>query len=213
MKSLNSNHLVAVAASAVLLAYVGVAASLQQNQAEEVIDWHAILQSADAASVDYFLKIDGIDGESKDETHKGEIEVYSWSWGESNQGTHAGGGGGGAGKVSMQDFHFTMTTNKASPKLFQMCATGEHIKEAILTVRKQGLAGTESRPVEYLKIKLTDVMVTSYQVGGSNAGDIPTESISLNFAKIEFEYTPQNEDGTMAAPVKAGYDLKLNKKV
>ncbi len=101
-----------------------------------------------------------------------------------------------------------MAVNKASPKLFLMCATGEHIKEAILTVRK---SGTEA-PVEYLKVKLTDVVVSSYQTGGSG-GDVPMESFSLNFSKIEFEYKPQKPDGSLDAPIKAGYDLKLNKKV
>jgi type VI secretion system secreted protein Hcp len=210
MKTLNRLQLSAIAVASVLFAFVGVASSSMQptNQARE-LDWSSILQTADAAAVDYFLKIDGVEGESTDEKHRGEIEVLSWSWGASNAGLHSTGGGMGAGKVQMQDFHFTMSVNKATPKLFLMCATGEHIKEAILTVRK---AGTDA-PVEYLKIKLTDVLVSSYQTGGSGGGDVPMESFSLNFSKIEIEYTPQNADGTLAAPIKAGYDLKLNKKV
>jgi type VI secretion system secreted protein Hcp len=207
MKSLNRLQLSAIAAASVLLAYVGVASSMQPtNQANE-LDLSAILQTADAAAVDYFLKIDGVEGESTDDRHKGEIEILSFSWGESNMGTKVRGCGAGAGKVSMQDFHFTMAINKASPKLFLMCATGEHIKEATLMVRK---AGTEA-PVEYLKIKLSDVVVSSYQTGGS--GDVPMDSFSLNFSKIEFEYKPQKPDGSLDAPIKAGYDLKLNKKV
>lgn len=159
-------------------------------------------------AVDYFLKIDGIDGESTDDKHKGEIDVVSWSWGESNSGSHSGGGGGGAGKVAMQDFSFTMSMNKATPKLMLACATGQHIKNAILVCRK---AGTEQQ--EYLKITFTDLLVSSYQTGGSQGQEIPLDSISLNFAKIEFGYKPQKEDGTLDAEVKAGYDLKLNKKV
>src|SRR3989338_10520822 len=115
-----------------------------------------------AAAVDYFLKIDGIDGESTDPGHKGEIDVLSWSWGETNAGIRAG-GGGGAGKVNMQDFHFTMHSSKASPKLMLAVATGKHLPQAILTVRKAG----ESQ-LEYIKIKLSDVMVSSYQIGGSS---------------------------------------------
>ncbi len=68
-------------------------------------------------AVDYFLKIDGIPGESKDHKHKDEIDILSWSWGESQTGTMRTGGGGGAGKVNMQDFHFVMKVNKATPKL------------------------------------------------------------------------------------------------
>ena len=168
----------------------------------------ASIPVASAAASDYFLKLDGIDGESTDSGHRGEIDVESWSWGETNNmGTHSGGGGGGAGKVSMQDFHFTMKTSKASPKLMLATATGQHIKEATLTVRKAG-----EQQMEYIKIKLTDVMVTSYQIAGAT-DDIPTDQISLNFSKIEFEYTPQNPDGTAGSPVKAGYDVKANKKI
>jgi type VI secretion system secreted protein Hcp len=159
-------------------------------------------------AVDYFLKIDGIEGESTDDKHKNEIDVVSWSWGETNSGSHAGGGGGGSGKVSMNDFSFAMTMNKATPKLMLACATGQHIKNAILICRK---AGTEQQ--EYLKITFTDLLVSSYQTGGSQGQEVPIDSISLNFSKIEFGYKPQKEDGTLDAEVKAGYDLKLNKKV
>jgi len=161
------------------------------------------------AAVDYFLKIDGIKGESLDDKHKDEIQLESWSWGETNAGSHAAGGGGGAGKVVMQDFHFTMQINKATPELMLACATGKHIKEALLTCRK---AGTEQQ--EFLKIKFSDMLVSSYQTGGSGGGGVvPTEQISLNFSKIEYEYKPQKADGTLDGPVKAGYDLKANKKV
>ena len=161
------------------------------------------------AAVDYFLKIDGIEGESGDSKHKNEIDLESWSWGETNAGTHAGGGGGGAGKVSMQDFHFVMKINKASPKLVLACASGQHIKTATLVCRK---AGTEQQ--EFLTIKFSDILVSSYQTGGSAHGDIvPTDQISLNFAKIEFDYKPQKADGSLDSPVKAGWNLKENKKV
>lgn len=161
------------------------------------------------AAVDYFLKIDGIEGESQDHKHKNEIELESWSWGETNSGSHAHGGGGGAGKVSMQDFHFVTKVNKASPKLFLACANGQHIKEGTLTCRK---AGTDQQ--EFLKIKLSDIMVSSYQSGGSAHSDVvPTDQFSLNFAKIEMEYKPQKSDGSLDAPVKAGWNLKENKKV
>jgi type VI secretion system secreted protein Hcp len=160
------------------------------------------------AAVDYFLKIDGIEGESTDHKHKNEIEVESWSWGETNAGSHAGGGGGGAGKVVMQDFHFVMKMCKASPKLFLACATGQHIKKAELFCRK---AGGEQQ--DYLKVTFSDLLVSSYQTGGSSQSDvIPTDQLSLNFAKIEFEYKEQKADGSLGAPVKAGYDVKQNKK-
>ncbi|HEV8604624.1 MAG TPA: type VI secretion system tube protein Hcp [Tepidisphaeraceae bacterium] len=161
------------------------------------------------AAVDYFLKIDGIDGESPDAKHPNEIQIMSWSFGETQAGSHSGGGGGGAGKVVMQDFNFTMHTNKASPKLFLACANGEHIKSAKLTCRK---AGKEQQ--EFLLWTFSDLLVSSYQTGGSEGSSVlPVDSISLNFAKVEIGYKPQKADGTLDAENKAGYDLKKNQKV
>ena len=161
------------------------------------------------AAVDYFLKIDGVDGESEDAKHKGEIHIESFSWGATQTGAHAAGGGGGAGKVAMQDFHFVMKVNKASPKLMLACASGEHIKKAVLTCRK---AGKDQQ--EYMVVTFSDLLVSSYQTGGSGAGDpLPTEQIALNFAKVEMDYKTQKADGTLGPSTKAGWDLKKNTKV
>jgi len=157
---------------------------------------------------DMFLKIDGIEGESSDDKHKNEIEVESFSWGLTQTGTFAFGGGAGAGKAQFQDFHFVTNTSKASPKLFLTCAAGEHIKEATLTVRKSG-----ENPQDYLFIKMNDVLISSYQTGGSQGGGNPVDQVSLNFAKIEYSFKPQKPDGSLEAAIVAGWDLKLNKKV
>jgi type VI secretion system secreted protein Hcp len=158
-------------------------------------------------AVDYFLKVEGIPGESADSKHKNEIDVLSWSWGETQTGTFGVGGGGGAGKVNMQDFHFVMKISVASPKLAIACATGQHIKEATLYARK---AGGEQQ--EFFNIKFNDLLVSSFQTGGSAHGDeVPTEQISFNYAKVKFEYKPQDATGKLGSPVAAGYDLKANK--
>lgn len=159
-------------------------------------------------AVDYFLKIEGVDGESHDAKHKGEINLESFSWGASQTGSHAFGGGGGAGKVQMQDFHFVMKHNKASPKLMLACAEGEHLKKGVLTCRK---AGKDQQ--EFLKVTMSDLLVSSYQTSGSAHGDeIPTDQISLNFSKIEFEYKEQKADGSVSTAAKVGYDLKTMKR-
>ena len=161
------------------------------------------------AVVDYFLKIDGMEGESNDSKHKNEIQVESFSFGATQAGTFAHGSGGGAGKVSMQDFHFTQKVNKASPKLALACATGQHIKKAVLTARKAG--GTQQ---DFYVVTFTDLLVSSYQIGGSGHGDtVPIDQISLNFAKIEWKYQLQDDKGNVGNPVMAGYDLKQNKKL
>ena len=157
--------------------------------------------------VDYFLKIDGIEGESADKKHAKEIDLDAWSWGESQTGSGTPGGGGGAGKVSMQDFSFTMKFNKASPKLMLACATGKHIKTARLAVRKAGQGQQD-----YLTLTFTDVLVSSFQTGGSEAsGLLPLDHVSLRFAMIEVEYKAQKPDGTLAVAAQFKYDLKLNK--
>jgi len=161
------------------------------------------------AIVDYFLKLEGIDGESEDKTHSKEIHIESWSFGEQQSGTMAHGGGGGAGKVQMHDFHFVMKTNAASPKLFLACASGEHIKKAVLTCRK---AGKDQQ--EYLKWTFTELLVSSYQTGGSGSSDVlPLDQISLNFAQVEVAYKSQKADGTLAGELKSGWNLKQNAKV
>ena len=160
------------------------------------------------AQVDYFLKFDGIKGESADAKHKDEIDIEAWSWGETNAAGPAGGGGGGAGKVAMQDFHFVMRANKASPKLFLACASGQHVKSAVLTARK---AGKDQQ--EFLIVKMTDVLVSSYQSGGGEAVDVPTDQLSFNFSKLEVQYRPQNPTGQLGTAVKAGWDVKANKAI
>jgi type VI secretion system secreted protein Hcp len=159
------------------------------------------------AVVDYFLRIDGIEGESSDDKHQGSIDLASWNWGATQKGTHADGGGGGAGKVSMNDFQFTMKASKATPKLILACASGEHFKKAVLTCRKAGKGGQE-----YLKFTFEDLLVSAYHTGGNGGSDVvPLDHVSINFAKLQVEYRPQNADGSVGAKVMAGWDLKANK--
>ena len=158
-------------------------------------------------AVDMFLKLDGIDGESRDSKHKGEIEIESFSWGASNSGSAAHGAGGGAGKVSMQDFSFVTRVSKASPKLFLACASGQHIRSGLLTVRRAG-----ERQEEFLKVTMTDVLVSSWQQQGSAGDEVPTDQVSMNFAKIKVEYTEQSSTGASGETTSAGWDVKANTK-
>jgi type VI secretion system secreted protein Hcp len=162
-------------------------------------------------AINYFLKIDGVLGDSVDAKHKGEIDVESFSWGESNGATPgAPGAGPGAGKVTAQDFHFVTKVGSQSPRLLVATAAGEHLKSAVLTAR----SGGGKAPFDFLVIKMSDVMVASYQVGGSAAaGDRPVDQGSLAMSKIEMSEIPQKADGTAGTPVTGGWDFKMNKKV
>ena len=155
--------------------------------------------------VDYFLKIDSVPGDSHDAHHRDEIDVISFSWGETNIGSSSS--GGGAGKVQVEDFHFTTLTGSASPKLMLLCANGKHVKSAVLVARRQGKSQQE-----YFKLTFTDVMVTSYHVGGST-GDVPLDQVSLRFSKVQIDYRPEKATGALGAVVHAGWDVKLNKEI
>ncbi len=157
---------------------------------------------------DYLLEIDGIKGESKDKKHPGTIEISSFSWGCSNAGSMASGSGGGAGKASFSDLSFMGSTASQSPLLVLACATGQHIKSAKLFVRKQG-----SEQHDFYVITLSDILVSSFQHSGSDgSGQVPSESFSLNFSKIEFSYSPQKADGSLDTAIKASWNLKENVK-
>jgi len=162
------------------------------------------------AHVDFFLKLEGIDGESSDDKHKGEIDVQSWSWAEAQAGHAQTASGLGAGKVKMEPFQMTSSVGKQSPKLMLACANGEHIKKAVLLCRK---AGKEQQ--EYMKFTFSDVLISAYKVHGAGGagGVVPLEQFSLTFSKIEMETKEQKGDGTLGAATKAGYDFKTNQKV
>jgi type VI secretion system secreted protein Hcp len=157
-------------------------------------------------AVSIFARIGTIKGESQDAKHKDEIEVLSWSWGVSDSGTMAHGGGGGAGKASFHDLNFTHHVDKASPLLMKACATGEHIKDATITVRKSGKGQQE-----YLVVTMTDVLVTSVSTSVSAEADARIEGVALVFAKVDLEYKPQKPDGSLDAGIHFTYDLKANK--
>ena len=157
-------------------------------------------------AVDYFLKIDGIPGESTDSKHKDEIVLTSFAFGVSNAGSLSSGGGGGEGKASFHDFNFTHKFDKASPLLMLACASGKHIPTATMTARKAGGRGG----FEFLFIKMNDVLVTSSQTQASG-DDFPTEAVSLAFAKIEVDYKPQKANGSLGAATSFKWNLLQNK--
>lgn len=158
-------------------------------------------------AVDIFIKIGDIKGESQDQAHKDEIDVLNWSWGMVQSGNMHSGGGGGSGKVAVRDLSFTKYIDKATPNLMTYCSNGKHIDKVTLTVRK---AGGES-PVEYLLIHLEEVIVTSYDTGGSGADDRLTEKLTLNFAQVRVDYQPQKADGTKdGGLLKYGWNIRTN---
>lgn len=158
-------------------------------------------------AVDMFLKLTDIEGEAKDDEHTNEIDVLAWSWGLSQSGTFHMGGGGGSGKANFQDISITKYVDKASMTLMGYIATGKHIAEATLVVRKAG----GDKPLEYIKIEMKQVMVTSVSTGGSGGEDQLTENITLNFAQVATFYKPQTEKGADEAAIDFKWNIATNK--
>jgi type VI secretion system secreted protein Hcp len=156
-------------------------------------------------AVDMFLKIDSIKGESQDDKHKGEIEVLSWSWGVTQTGTTHIASGGGTGKASVEDISITKYLDRASPILLKHCLAGIHVKEALLTVRKAG-----GKPLEYVKMKMKDALISSVRTGGSGREEQLTETLGINFANVEFEYVPQKADGSGDAAIPMTWNIAKN---
>jgi type VI secretion system secreted protein Hcp len=161
-------------------------------------------EHAGAVAESWFLKLDGVDGESRAVAHKGEIDVESWSWGVSNT-EPPGGGAGGAGRAQFREFQFVSRISKASPGLLRACATGSHHKHAMLTGERmtgEGKAGS------FLKYKLSDVVVTHVD----QSAEMPTDQFGLAYSKIEVSYFPQDDkSGKFGKAVTASFDLKSQK--
>jgi type VI secretion system secreted protein Hcp len=158
-------------------------------------------------AVDIFLKLDPVKGESADSKHKDWIDVLSFSWGMTQSGNTHVATGGGSGKVNVQDLSFTHYVDKASADLMKACAKGTHIAEGLLTVRKAG----GDNPLDYIKIKLQDIIVTSVQPGGTTHGDQLMEQVTLNFSKFKYEYKVQTARGGAGASPNFGWDIAANK--
>ena len=142
-------------------------------------------------SVDMFLKIDGIAGDSRDSAHAGEIDVQSFAWG-------VGTAENSSGKPALQDISFAMHVSQASPLLMIASAKATRIPSAVFVARTAG-----AERLEFYKLTLENCLVTSYQTAGSS--EAPTDFFNLDFAKVTMSYTPQRPDGTLGAPIVVTY--------
>jgi len=155
-------------------------------------------------AVDYYLKLDGIEGEAATSGFEKQIQLLSFSWGGSQTTSVAGTGGSGAGKVDLSDLSIMKYYDKASPAVFKALVSGTHIKTGVLSATKAGAGG---KP--FLKISLGELFVTSHQVSASS--EIPSESVSFSYNTIKVEYSTQNEQGILTAVGAVQYDIKANK--
>ena len=159
-------------------------------------------------SSDFFLKLDGVEGESTDDVHAKEIELLTWAFGVTSSASPLVSGGGSAGKSKPTDLTFVSRTSKASPKLYQLVCTGKRVKQAVLSARRSG-----EQPQEYLTVTLSNVLVTSYQVAPGESDGYPIDVVRLDYAKIVYSYRSQNQDGTSGSVVTFGFDFAANKSI
>jgi type VI secretion system secreted protein Hcp len=155
-------------------------------------------------AVDYFLKLDGIQGESSDTNHKDDIQIMSWSWGASQVSSVSGTGGSGAGKADLSDFSVMTNFDKATPKFFKSICAGTHIKTGTLSATKSGADG---KP--YLKVDFKELFVSSLQISASS--EIPSVSISFTYNEIKIDYSTQNEQGNLTSTGPITFNLKEHK--
>src|SRR5262249_51821707 len=162
---------------------------------------------------DAFIKLDGIPGESTDDKHKEWIEVLSFNHGITQpvSATASSAGGAPSERCQHQDFVIVKYLDKASPKLYEFCSTGQPIKEITLELCRAG-----GDKLKYMEVKMEEAIVSHVAPGGNGkAGDnLPTESVSFNYGRIKWTYTQQKRpDGTGGGNVTGGWDLTANKKM
>lgn len=156
-----------------------------------------------------FLEIKEIPGESQKKGHEDQMDVLSYQLGVVQTGSfQTGGPGGGAGKAEFHDISIVKYVDKATAKLFEACAAGTHFGKATLTVRKAG-----DKPLEYLKIEMQDLMISSQTINGASGNDQVVESITMNAAVIKQNYIEQDAKGGAGKTVAAGFDIRAGEKV
>ncbi|WP_273852508.1 Hcp family type VI secretion system effector [Serratia bockelmannii] len=157
-------------------------------------------------AMDMFLKVEGINGESKNANHKQWIDVFSFNWGARQPGNMAVGGGGGAGKVNFRDLTVQALIDKATPALLKYCSAGKHLAKVQLSLCKAG-----GQEVEYTHITLEDVLVTHTDFIGVEHGSTLGIEYSFQAGKVSMEYWEQAKQGNKGASVQMGWDIKQNK--
>lgn len=161
-------------------------------------------------SVEIFLKLDGIDGESEKKAAEGWIEIFSFSNGASNPSSVAFGTGSGAGKVDLSALSLQKQLDKSSPKLFLNCCNGTHIKTGNMIVREA--TGDDTTQI-YYQYDMTEVFVDSISWGGAANGGKPSESLALSAKSLQITYWPQDATGKVGNKIVAGWDVSKNAKM
>lgn len=157
-----------------------------------------------AALPTYYLKIDGLNGDSAVRGHERAIELASFSWAVTNSYKGGGGGGGGAGKASFSDLAWSQSIDSSVVGLFTRVASGQHIASATLDVTTDG-----GEQKTFFKMLFEDVQLTSLNIIGNGfSNPLPTAQASLAATKITMTYWKQRPDGGLDMPITGSWNLK-----
>jgi type VI secretion system secreted protein Hcp len=149
-----------------------------------------------------YMKIDGINGDATQAQHKDWIVLHSFQWGI-GRGISTPVGAAQrreASEPSVSEVVITKPLDAASVLLCQEAAIGKDGKTV-----KIDFCRTDKEGTPYLQVILTNTLISGYST--SSAGDAPSESISLNFTKVEYSETGPNEKNAGGNPVKFAYNL------
>ncbi len=162
---------------------------------------------------DYFVKLDGIDGESSDKGHSKWIEVVSFSHG-SLQNITSGRATDVTGRGQFLPFSFTHLVDKATPKIQQFCMNGQKVSKVNFNVCR-AIAGTQT-PVYEVTLENCKIVkaVVSTEVPGADAsvklpsdtGVTPVETVELVAGKITWKFTAIKSDNSKDGAVEASFN-------
>ena len=154
-----------------------------------------------------FFKLDGIDGESKDESHESWIDILAFSQGQYVPAASLDTGSSRRESCVFEEISIEKNLDKASPKLAEAVCTGKVFPklEIHLTATYGGSRTT------YFAYELTNVMVTSYHIDNSKEDSDPVENVSMNFEKIKVTYTEYDDTGSSKGSVEYSWDISANK--
>jgi type VI secretion system secreted protein Hcp len=133
------------------------------------------LPAAGKAQSEMTIKIAGLNCTTSASSNT--FNVLSYSFGATQETSSSSGGGGGAGKAVVSQLNAAKNFDECSPALFGAVVSGRHFPTADLVQQDD-----KGHPI--LTINLTDVLISSYQIGGSQASDNPQETIALSYSKI-----------------------------
>lgn len=138
---------------------------------------------------------------------EGQIELLTVSGGITSTGS-VGGGGGGTGKAVATPYTLVKHVDASSPGFLVAVATGKHFETATISFNRERANGVQ----QYLKIELSDVLVSSQVLNGSeNHAGRDTELVTLSYAKACLAYRPQVANGALGAEVKTCYNFSLGR--